>query len=61
MTEMQTPHEATPSGATFRALTLSLTNAGLKPWAESFSPFGACPLSLHILESRTIDEANRKP
>ena len=55
MNETQIPHEATPPGATFRARALSLTNPGLKPWAESFSPFGACPWSLHVLESQTAN------
>jgi hypothetical protein len=30
-------------GATFRALRFSTVNPGLKPWAESFRPFGAGP------------------
>ena len=31
---------AQPSGATFRAHPIHLNNPGLKPWAESSSPFG---------------------
>jgi len=30
-------------GSAFRALPLGTANPGLKPWAESFCPFGAEP------------------
>jgi hypothetical protein len=43
--------DARPSGATFRAHSIQTANPGLKPWAESLSPFGTKHNRPHGTES----------
>jgi hypothetical protein len=45
--------DARPSGATFRARSIQTINPGLKPWAESLSPFGTKHNRAYGEESRS--------